>query len=142
MRRMRIGMAALAVLLSACACTQIGCANRVEFHLATDLVAGSEYAIETCIDGACREANLIVQAEVDRMTGADGIEMWVDDDRIVLALEGEDLDGNREATLVVRDDANRVVSEFSGSASFIRSNPNGALCGPTCWHAVIDVPEP
>ncbi len=139
-RRMRIGLWALAALLSACACTQIGCDNRVEFHLARDLVAGSAYDVEACVDDDCGRATLTVATEADLMTGADGLQAWVDDDRIVLKLEQSDLAEARDVSLVVRD-ADQVVAEFAGTASFSKSTPNGVLCGPTCWHSVIDVPD-
>lgn len=122
--------------LAGCACTAIGCDNRLRFRTGIDLQLDVAYAVEACIDGSCTEA--VLEQVGDTWGFEDGLILRTDEDIVELAIGDGDFGGTHDVTFTVRDDSDAAVAEFDGSIELTRSEPNGAFCGPTCWSAEID----
>jgi hypothetical protein len=125
----------MAGILAGCACTAVGCYNRLRFHPGIDLQSGVAYEIEACVDRSCIEA----MPDAIAASGTSGdISLSSDRDFVELALGDADLGGTRVVAFVVRDEAGAVVVSFEGPVAFTRTEPNGGwLCGPTCWSADV-----
>jgi hypothetical protein len=135
----RLAAILMAGVLTGCACTQIGCVNRVEFDLAHDLAFGVKYDVEACIDGACTSGSITIHDDIGG--AADGLWLYADHDMVVLDLEGDDYSGVHDLRVVVRDESEDVLTDHSGTYEFTKTEPNGGgFCGPTCWHAKIETP--
>jgi len=132
------GLAALLIvaLLAGCACTAVGCDNRLRLHPGFDLQFDVAYEVEACIDGSCNEAVLEQQAG-DSWDLEDGLTLRADEDNIDLALGDGDFSGMHAVTFTVRDPSGAVLASFDGPIEFTRTQPNGQFCEPTCWSADI-----
>ena len=133
---MRMLAALLSVaFLAGCACTQVGCDNRLRFHPGIDLQLQSAYAVEACIDGSCTQAVLEQVGDAWDIEG--GLTLRADEDTVDLAVGDGDFGGTHAVTFTVRDGSDAVLATFDGSIELTRSEPNGPFCGPTCWSADI-----
>lgn len=138
----RLAVILMAGVLAGCACTLIGCVNRIEFNLAHDLVKGVHYDVEVCLDGQCSSVTLMVK---DRegwvVASGDGLGIDTDRDGVVLGLEGDDYSGVHDLSVTVRNETGDMLTDHTGTYEFVKTEPNGGgWCGPTCWHAVIEAP--
>ena len=122
-------------LLAGCACTQVGCDNRLRFHTGIDLQLHAAYAVEACIDGSCSRA--VLEQIGDAWDIEDGLTLRADEDNVELAIGDGDFSGTHGVTFTVRDASNAVLASFEGPIEFAKSEPNGGFCGPTCWSADI-----
>lgn len=129
----------LAAALAGCACTAVGCFNRIQFAPGVDLVPGIAYHVDACFDDTCHEAN--VEAGQNGRAGVEGaLTLWANQDTVELALGDDpgDLGGSHDVMFTIRDDSDELVAEYSNSIELVRTEPNGGWpCGPTCWSADI-----
>lgn len=115
------------------ACTEIGCENAVEFHLAQSLQEDRSYTIEACADSFCRSATVEISTGLigQRVEGLD-----VGLDRILLILPEADYAGRHRVSLVLRDaETGQVQVQTEHDIDFERRQPNGPNCPPVCWFA-------
>jgi hypothetical protein len=132
---MKRGLLVLVALLSGCACTQEGCANLVRFTVPVDLQPGIDYRIQGCVEGGCATETLTV---IDGTTASAGsITMYVDDDAVEVMLGNGDFGHAPDVQLAISD-GDVALAEFSGPVEMTAHQPNGALCGPTCWFAEVE----
>jgi hypothetical protein len=126
------GLVAAVALVAGCArdCTEMGCINGVSIQV------GPEFAIEllpievvTCAAGVCNTATIQPsQAAPDRST---------------IGVAGSvDLKGTRErdveVSLQIRSLATgAILVSGRGTGHLVRSQPNGAGCGPVCFGTVL-----
>lgn len=138
----RFAAIVLSIVLAGCACTQIGCRNRIEFALDHDLVREVTYDIEVCIDATCRSASLTVVNPPNAVVAADErLSIDTELDQVRFQLAGDDYSGPHELRVFVGDETGAVLTDHSGSYEFIKTEPNGGgFCGPTCWHAEVTPP--
>lgn len=140
----RLAAILLAAVLGGCACTQVGCANSVEFQIAADLVRGEHYDVEACLDDLCRSGTLMIKENPGWVVAAtdDGLGIDTDAERVFLSLVDGDYSGEHELRVFVRHESGELLAEHAGTYEFAKTEPNGAWCGPTCWDAVIEAPVP
>ncbi len=127
---------ALGSLLSACACTQIGCANQIRFHPAVDLAVETPYEVTACLDAVCASATLIA-SDPDDGAIVDRLSLWAGADEVVFDLGDGDLSGARQLTFTIQDRNGVALAEFEDTVELGSTQPNGPMCGPTCWGAEI-----
>jgi len=142
----RAGVLAAIVLLTACGaplpsdsptdeilCTLIGCESQVVFEIDYDIMSGSEYAVEACVDGECERAQIRVS---DRGVGKVANLIASADDVVALVLQGDDYSGSHAVALTVEspEQGTIIVEE---EVEFERTQPNGPRCEPVCWIATI-----
>jgi hypothetical protein len=114
-------------------CTLIGCESQVVFEIDYDIMPGSEYAVEACVDGECERAQIRVS---DRGVGRVANLTASADDVVALVLHGDDYSGSHAVALTVEspDQGTIIVEE---EVEFERTQPNGPRCEPVCWIATI-----
>jgi hypothetical protein len=136
----RLAAAAVAAVLSACACTAAGCDNRVSFLPDVDLERQVEYEVEACFDGVCETARLIVDGPgTGDVEGA--LTLWEDADRFELAIGDGDFGGTHAVSFTILDASGTLLAQTAGEIELIRTQPNGAFCPPTCWSGTVE-PSP
>lgn len=152
-RSVAVGLVALATLLAACesipglppdvprACTEIGCENLLSFVLTdVDLVAGTDYAVQVCLEDDCEQATLQVPEEPGVVGASAGrLALDVEGDVVTLRELGGELSGSYAVSFEVRDSAGQQLVATQGETRFQRSQPNGDGCPPICWQARIEV---
>jgi hypothetical protein len=132
---------AMAILLAGCACTAIGCDNRIEFVLGFDVERAVTYDANVCFDGRCEVASISFDGRPPTQTGAIAgvLTLWEDTDRLELHLGDGEFGGSHRVTLALVDESGASVADYDGEIELTRSQPNGAFCEPTCWSARIDL---
>jgi hypothetical protein len=136
--------AALSLQVAGCGCTMVGCESGVDvtlFVTADAPLAGSELRI--CVNGACSTGAIVADGDqlVCELEGGHRctiapfedvlsveVHVWVNED------EAEDGD-QILVTLSAPDDS--VLAEQGGEVVYQESEPNGAMCGPTCMNATL-----
>ena len=131
------------VLLAGCGfspfgCTVAGCESGVGFTLDRDLVTGTEYRVLACADDRCAEGTLHVGPDSDGTDGPLALVVGTDvADSIFYRLDGSELASEHHVSVTVHADDGELLVEWEGSAEFVRTQPNGPLCQPTCWLAEV-----
>ena len=118
-------------------CTTEGCASGVLFTL-DGLSLDTEYRVAVCVDDRCAEGALLVGGGADGTDGPLALVIGDDADTVFYRLD-QHLAGTRTASLAVRTAGGELLVEWEGTAEFVRTQPNGPLCEPTCWLAEITV---
>jgi hypothetical protein len=127
-------------LLTACACTQVGCGNRLEFDLPFDVAWGGTYAVAVCVDDACTTDTL---RPTETFLGSAGpLSLDVALDALALDLGQDAQGGTRRVTLSVQDPDGVVLAAMDADIALERFEPNGWPCGPTCWRAHVRAESP
>lgn len=132
----RLGLLPWIALLAGCACTQEGCDNRIRFNPGVDLEPSIPYEVEACLDGSCQHA-ILTAGDDGRAAVVGALSLWADGDYIDLALGDGDLDGPHAIAFSVTDEAGRSLATQERQVELTRTQPNGALCPPTCWSAEL-----
>lgn len=150
MRRLLAAAFAMAFILSACvappvpvppdeapiACRLIGCGSQVTFELEADVVRGTTYEVEACVDGECASATVDVPDAGFAVSGPFSVD--ADGDALTLRLLGDDYSGAHEVSLRVTGSDGLVV-EAESLVEFDRLQPNGRGCAPVCWQVTVRV---
>jgi hypothetical protein len=156
MRTMRrcAGLACLAlgIMLAACvappvpdgpvmACTLIGCESQVVFEIGTDIVSGTTYEVEACIDGLCESATVAVPPAQGQAMGAGvsgSLTLDPQQDLVTFRLSGDDYSGMHAVSLTLAGPDGQLT-EMAAETEFERSQPNGPGCEPVCWQALVRI---
>lgn len=134
----RIAPLLVAAILTACACSAVGCDNRIRFLPELDLQRGMDYEVEACLDERCEHATLNVDGPATQTADVEGaLTLWEDADRVELAIGDGDFGGSHAVSFVILDSAGVTIAEFAGEVELTPSQPNGAFCQPTCWSAQV-----
>lgn len=137
-----MGLAVTALLLvgggcSPFGCTAADCESGVLFTL-DGLGFDTEYRVTACVDDRCVDGVLGVGGGADGTDGPLSLVIGTDADSVFYRLDRH-LAGTRTAGLTVRTADGELLVEWQGTAEFVRTQPNGPLCGPTCWVAEVTV---
>ena len=143
MRRTPLAVAFVVLLLagggcSPFGCTAAGCESGVLFTLDRNLATDTEYRVAACVADRCVDGALQVGGGADGTDGALSLVIGGDFGTVFYRLD-QHLAGTRTASLTVRTADGELLVDWEGLAEFVRTQPNGPLCEPTCWRAEITV---
>ncbi len=124
-------------LLPPIACTDAGCESGVRFTLDDDLVTGTEYRVVACVDDQCVEGTLEVGPDSDGTDGPLSLVVGADSDTVFYRLDERQVSGTHAVSLTVRTADGELLAGWEGTAEFVRMQPNGPNCEPTCWLADV-----
>ncbi|HSI99309.1 MAG TPA: hypothetical protein VLA59_02865 [Patescibacteria group bacterium] len=119
-------------------CTDAGCESGVQFTL-DGLNIDTEYRVTACVDDRCADGTLQVGGGADGTDGPLWLGIGAGADTVFYRLGELPLSGEHRATLAVRTAGGELLVQWEGTAEFVRTQPNGPLCEPTCWLAEITV---
>lgn len=127
-------------VLSACACTAVGCHNIIRVTASTDLRTGVAYRAQACFDEACED--VVLQATPTRFGLGGHLVLDADQDVVDYELGEGDFGGTHEFRLQLDDpDGGRII-EVDHEGSLERYEPNGGWpCGPTCWRLSLTIAD-
>jgi hypothetical protein len=118
-------------------CTAEGCESGVLFTL-DGLGFDTQYRVRACVDDRCVDGALQVGGSADGTDGALSLVIGVHSDTVFYRMD-QHLAGTRSASLTVRAADGELLAEWEGTVEFVRTQPNGPFCEPTCWLAEITV---
>ena len=140
-------VALLFFVLASCACTQIGCESvlRIEF---TDVEFQPEatYHLDICIDDDCVSEPVTIDVphpgtgEIDLGRAGDGqILVWANSNDIDFRLREDEYPESVEVSVTVTNAGGSVLAHSVSDVQVSRFQPNGPLCGSTCFNAQVTV---
>lgn len=115
----------------------MGCESGVLFTL-DGLSLDTEYSVAACVDDRCADGALQVGSGADGTDGPLALVIGAHADTVFYRLD-QHPPGTRTASLTVRTADGEPLVEWEGTAEFVRTQPNGPLCEPTCWLAEVTV---
>lgn len=139
-----IGLAAVtAVLATGCECTEVGCSIGADEGLdvtvtgaAKTFAANLPITFHLCAGGTCddftmQDQNGTVVCNDGQADSANGA-CFPGADNVELVLVADMPGETSEVTLTIKDAAGTVLFDDKTTAAVAASQPNGAMCGPSC----------
>lgn len=123
-------VAAMAVILAACGCTDVGCASGVAVSLASlvDWAGTESFTVELCLVDHCESQTIDPERAEQLRSNNQG--------NVFFEFPNEADTGL--VSVSVTTDSGFLQAE-SSDIDFNSDRPNGAFCEPVCYYASVEV---